>query len=149
GRHADSYKEMRQAPGFPSDQPDLPGALSDFYFKAAFAMHNAAHEKYLEYFERLADSGQFKNDLEARSIFRLLGCVEFSNPFSGQIEHFWRMFLEYWPADDPLRRKVASLALHRVAAYYAQPEEVDGFFFNDPVDFMRNVEGAISLLEES
>jgi tetratricopeptide (TPR) repeat protein len=149
GRHADSYKEMRQAPGFPSDQPDLAGALTDFYFKAAFAMHEAAHQKYLEWFEQLADSGQFKNDLEARLIFRLLGCAEFANPFSEQIEHFWRMFLEYCPADDPLREKIASLALQRVATYYAQPEEADWFFSRDPVDSMRNVEGAISLLEES
>jgi tetratricopeptide (TPR) repeat protein len=149
GRHTDSYKEMRQAPGFPSDQPDLAGALSDFYFKAPFAMHEAAHEKYLEWFERLADSGQFKNDLEACLIFRLLGCAEFNNPFSEQIEHFWRMFLEYCPTDDPLTRKIASLALQRVATYYAQPEEADWYFFRDPVDPMRDAEGAISLLEES
>ncbi len=42
GRHADSYKEMRQTAGFPSEEPDLAGALSDFYFKAPFAMHDAA-----------------------------------------------------------------------------------------------------------
>jgi hypothetical protein len=149
GRHVDSYKEMREAPGFPSEQPDLAGTLSDFYFKAPFAMRDAAHEKYREWFARLADSGRFKDDGERRLTFRFLGCAEMDDPFSGEIEHFWRMFLEYCPVDDPLSRKIASLVLERVGAHYSQTEEALPFFFDEEDERMRDAEGAIQLLEES
>jgi hypothetical protein len=149
GRHADSYKEMRQAPGFPSEQPDLAGALSDFYFKAPFAMRDAACEKYREWFARLADSGRFKDDREGRLTYRFLGCAEIDDPFSEEIEHFWRMFLQFCPADDPLSGKIASLALERVGAHYAQRDEAAPFLFDEEREGMRDAEGAIQLLEES
>jgi hypothetical protein len=149
GRHADSYKEMRQAPSFPSEQPNLAGALSDFYFKAPFAMRDAAYEKYREWFARLADSGRFKDDQEGRLTYRLLGCAEIDDPFSGEIEHFWRMFLQFCPADDPLIEKIASLVLERVGAHYAHRDEVAPFFFGEKGERMRNAQGAILLLEES
>jgi thioredoxin-like negative regulator of GroEL len=149
GRHADSYKEMRQAPCFPSEQPDLAGALSDFYFKAPFAMRDAAYEKYREWFARLADSGRFKDDREGRLTSRFLGCAEIDNPFSGEIEHFWRMFLQFCPADDPLSGKIASLVLERVGAHYAQRDEASPFFFGEEGERMRDAQGAIRLLEES
>src|SRR5271165_485783 len=149
GRHADSYKEMRQAPGFPSEQPDLAGALSDFYFKAPFAMRDAAYEKYRQSFARLADSGRLKDDREGRLTYRFLGCAEIDDPFSGEIEHFWRKFLQFCPADDPLSGKIASLALARVGAHYAQREEAVPFFFDEEGERMRDAEGAIRLLEES
>src|SRR5262249_36287075 len=109
GRHGDSYKEIRQAPDFPSEQPDLARALSDFYFKAYFAMRNPARERYLNWFGRLAESANFKSDAEGRLTFRLLGCSALDNPYSEEVEHFWRKFLEFWPAGDPLNGKVASL----------------------------------------
>jgi len=149
GRHVDSYKEMRQAPGFPSEQPDLAGALSDFYFKAPFAMRDAACEKYREWFARLADSGRFKDDREGRLTYRFLGCAEIGDPFSGELEHFWRMFLQFCPADDPLNGKIASLVLERVGAHYAQREEAQPFFFGEEGERMRDAQGAINLLEES
>ncbi|MBV8224188.1 MAG: hypothetical protein JO232_03240 [Verrucomicrobia bacterium] len=149
GRHADSYKEMRQAPGFPSEQPDLAGALSDFYFKAPFAMRDAASEKYRQWFARLADSGRFKDGREGRLTYRFLGCAEIDDPFSGEIEHFWRMFLQFCPADDPLSGKIASLVLERVGAHYAQHEQAVPFFFDEEGEHMRNAVGAIHLLEES
>ena len=149
GRHADSYKEMRQAPGFPSEQPDLAGALSDFYFKAPFAMRDAASERYREWFARLADSVRFKDDREARLTYRFLGCAEIDDPFSGEIEHFWRMFLQFCPADDPLSGKIASLVLERVGAHCAQREPAVPFLFDEEGERMLDGDGAIRLLEES
>lgn len=151
-RHGDSYKEMRQAPGFPSELPDAAGALSDFYFKAPFAMQDDAYSKYLDWFERFANFTRFKNDQEARLTYRMLGCAD---PFFGEIEHFWRGFLQFSAADDPLRAKIASLALEHVGTYYAQSEgpspffatEEDGTFEEDGAS--EDAEGAIRLLEES
>jgi tetratricopeptide (TPR) repeat protein len=149
-RHSDSYKEIRQAPGFPSEQPDLAGALSDFYFKAPFAMSDAAHDKYIGWFDRLAASGQFKNDREGQLTYRLLGCAEFDNPYSEEIEHFWRMFLQYYPENDPLRSKVESLTLERVGAHFAEREEVSPFTFGEQESVhSRDPEGAVRLLKES
>ena len=149
GRNGDSYKEIRQAPGFPSEQPDLAGALSDFYFKANFAMRNTASERYLDWFRRLAESANFKSDAEARLTFRLLGCSALDNPDSGEVEHFWRKFLEFRPEDDPLNGKVASLVLEQVGNYYAQREEPDLFLFEEESDRLCDAQGAILLLEES
>jgi tetratricopeptide (TPR) repeat protein len=149
-RHTDSYKEIRQAPGFPSEQPDLAGALSDFYFKAAFAMPNAAHDKYIGWFDRLAGSGQFKSDLEARLTYRLLGCAEFDNPYSEEIEDFWRMFLQYYPKDDPLSSKVESLSLERVGTHFGEREEANPFSIGEEKGVhSRDQEGAVRLLKES
>jgi len=149
-RHTDSYKEIRQAPGFPSEQPDLAGALSDFYFKAPFAMPDAAHDKYIGWFDRLAGSGQFKNDLEARLTYRLLGCAEFDNPYSEEIEDFWRLFLQYYPKDAPLRSKVESLSLERVGAHFGEREDANPFSFGEEMDAQsRDPEGAVRLLKES
>jgi len=149
GRHGDSYKEIRQAPGFPSEQPDLVGALSDFYFKAHFAMRNTARERYLNWFKRIAESANFKSDAEARLTFRLLGCSELDNPYSIEVEHFWRKFLGFWPEGDPLNGKVASLVLEQVGNHYAQREEPDPFFFEQESHQLRDAESAILLLEES
>jgi tetratricopeptide (TPR) repeat protein len=149
-RHTDSYKEIRHAPGFPSEQPDLAGALSDFYFKAPFAMPDAAHDKYIGWFDRLASSGQFKSDREAQLTYRLLGCAEFDNPYSEEIEDFWRMFLQYYPADDPLRSKVKSLILERVGAHFGEGEEANPFTFGEEKGVhLRDPEGAVRLLNES
>jgi tetratricopeptide (TPR) repeat protein len=148
-RHADSYKEIRQAAGFPSEQPDLDGALSDFYFKAPFAMPDAARDKYIGWFDRLASSGQFKSDREAQLTYRMLGCVEFDYPFSEEVEHFWRMFLEYYPEDDPLRLKVESLSLERVGAYFGEREEANPFTFDEEGVHSREPESAVRLLKES
>jgi hypothetical protein len=148
-RYADSYKEMRQAPGFPSERPDLAGALSDFYFKAPFAMRDAVYDKYLGWFKRLAESREFKDDREARLTYRLLGSAELDNPFSDGVERFWRNFLLYFPADDPLSAKMASLVLERVGAYYAKREEASPFLFGEEDERMRDAQGAIRLLEES
>jgi hypothetical protein len=148
-RHADSYKEMRQAANFPSEQPDLAGALSDFYFKAPFAMRDAAYDKYLGWFQRLADSGRFKNDGEARLTYRLLGCAELDDPFSGEVEHFWRMFLQFCPAEGPLSAKIISLVLEQVGDYCAQREEAQPFFFRQEGERLRDAHGAIRLFEES
>jgi hypothetical protein len=149
GRHGDSYKEIRQAPDFPSEQPDLAGALSDFYFKAYFAMRNTARERYLNWFGRLAESANFKSDAEARLTFRLLGSSALDNPYSKEVEHFWRKFLEFWPVGDPLNGKVASLVLEQVGDHYAQREEPHAFLFGDESDRLRDAQGAILLLEES
>jgi tetratricopeptide (TPR) repeat protein len=149
-RHTDSYKEIRQAPGFPSEQPDLPGALSDFFFKAPFAMPDAPHDKYIGWFDRLAGSGQFKSDLEARLTYRLLGCAEFDNPFSEEIEDFWRMFLQYYPKNDPLSSKVESLSLERVGAHFGEREEPNPFSLAEEKGVhSRDPEGAVRLLKES
>jgi len=148
-RHADSYKEMRQAPGFPSEEPDLAGALSDFYFKAPFAMRGAAYDKYLDWFERLADSRRFNNDGEARLTYRLLGGAALNDPFSGEVEHFWRMFLQFCPADDPLSAKIASRVLEQVGNHYAQGEEAQPFFFGEKGERRRDAPDAIRVLEES
>jgi tetratricopeptide (TPR) repeat protein len=149
-RHADSYKEMREAPDFPSDQPDLAGALSDFYFKAPFAMRDAAYDKYLDWFGRIAQSNRFKNDREARLVYRLLGCVELDNPFSGgETERLWRSFLQFYPADDPLRAKMVSRVLEQVGHYYAEVQGALPFFFGQEDERPRDVQGAIRLLEES
>jgi tetratricopeptide (TPR) repeat protein len=149
-RHTDSYKEIRQAPGFPSEQADLAGALSDFYFKAPFSMPEAAHDKFLGWFDRLAGSGQFKNDLEARLTYRMLGCAEFDNPYSEEIEDFWRMFLQYYPKDDPLSSKVESLSLERVGAHFGEREEPNPFSFGDEKGVhSRDPKSAVRLLKES
>jgi tetratricopeptide (TPR) repeat protein len=149
-RHTDSYKEIRQAPGFPSELPDLCGALSDFYFKAPFAMPDAPHDKYIGWFDRLAASGQFKSDLEARLTYRLLGCAEFDNPYSEEIEDFWRMFLQYYPKNDPLRSKVESLSLERIGAYFGEREEANPFSFGEEKGVQsRDPESAVRLLKES
>jgi len=149
GRHGDSYKEIRQAPEFPSEQPDLTGALSDFYFKAHFAMRHTARERYLDWFSRLAESANFKSDAEARLTFRLLGCSALDTPYSKDVEHFWRKFLEFWPRDDPLNGKVASLVLEQVGDHYAQREEPNPFLFEDESDRLRDAQGATLLLMES
>ena len=120
-----------------------------FLFQGPFRMPDAAHDKYRHWFDRLAGSGRFKNDLEARLTYRLLGCAELDNPFSGEIEHFWRMFLQYFPEDNPLSAKIASLGLERVGAHYAQREEADPFFFDEEGERLRDAEGAIRLLKES
>jgi thioredoxin-like negative regulator of GroEL len=149
-RHTDSYKEIRQVPDFPSEQPDLAGALSDFYFKAPFAMPDAAHDKYIGWFDRLASSGQFKSDREAQLTYRLLGCAEFDDPYSEEIEDFWRMFLHYYPEDDPLRSKVESLCLERVGAHFGEREEANPFTFDEEESVhSRDPEGAVRLLKES
>jgi hypothetical protein len=147
-RHGDSYKELRQASSFPSEQPDLAGALSDFYFKAPFAMRDAAYDKYIDRFERIAESGQFKNNQEARFVYRLLGCAEFEDPFAGDIEHFWRSFLKFYPTNDRLSGKIASRILERVGSHYAQ-REMEPFFFGEEGERLRDAQGAIRVLEES
>ncbi len=68
-------------------------------------MGDAASEKYRDWFERLTDSGRFKNDQEAKLTYRLFGWAELEDPFSEEVEHFWRMFLQYWPAGDPSERE--------------------------------------------
>jgi tetratricopeptide (TPR) repeat protein len=145
-RHGDSYKEMRQVPGFPSELPDAAGALSDFYFKAPFAMPEDAQGKYLDWFQRLANSTRFKNDQEARLIYRMLGCAD---PFFGEFEHFWRGFLRFSAADDPLGAKIASMVLEHVGTYYAQSEAASPFFASEGDDLLEDPEGAVRVLEES
>ena len=150
GRFEDSYKEIRQAPDFPSEQMDLAGALSDFYFRAPFAMRGTARERYLKWFMRLADCTSFKNNVEALLTFRLLGCSELDDPYSDNVEHFWRKFLELWPENDALNGKITSLVLEQVGNHYAQREEPHPFLFEDEEeDRLRDAEGAIQLLEES
>ncbi len=107
------------------------------------------YDKYREWFARLADSGRFKDEREARLTYRLLGWAELGDPFSGEIEHFWRMFLQFCPANDPLSGKIASLVLEQVGAHYAQPEVDLPFFFDEEGERMRDAQGAIQLLEES
>lgn len=152
-RPEDSYNEIRQAPGFPSEDPDLAGALSDFYFKAPFAMRDAARDRYLHWFNRHAASGRFKNDQEARLAYRMLGCAgldeAFSEPFSELVERFWRRFLELYPAGDPLRPKAASLIFEQLGAYHAQPEDIPPLFFDEKGKDLLDAEGAIRLLRES
>jgi hypothetical protein len=149
GRFADSYKELRHAPEFPSEQPDLAGALSDFYFKAAFAMRNPARERYLNWFGRLADCANFKNNVEARLTFRLLGCWELDDPYSVNLEHFWRKFLKLCSGNDAVNGKVASLVLEQVGNHYAQRQEPNPFLFEDEEDQLRDAQLAVRLLEES
>jgi thioredoxin-like negative regulator of GroEL len=148
-RREDSYGEMRQAPGFPSEEPDLAGALSDFYLNAPFSMRDAAYDRYLHWFERLAASGRFKNNEEARLTYRMLGCAGLDEPFSELIERFWRRFLQFYPADDPLKPKVASLVLEQLGDYHAQRETPLPFFFGEEGERLRDVEGAIRLFQES
>src|SRR6202040_1945307 len=135
---------MRQAPGFPSELPDAAGALSDFYFKAPFAMQEDAQDKYLDWFQRLANSTRFKNDQEARLTYRMLGGAD---PFFGQFEHFWRGFLRFSAADDPLGAKIASMVLEHVGTYYAQSEAASPFFASEGDDLLEDPEGAIRVLE--
>ncbi len=150
GRHVDSYKEMRGVPGFPSEEPDLAGALSDFYFKAPFSMRANAYAKFREWFAKLTDSGRFKDEREARAVYRMLGGVELEDPFRGdQVEDFWRKFLQLYPADDPLSAKIESLVLEKVGAYYAEPAEAVPFFFDGEDDDLRDQDEAIRLLTES
>jgi len=151
-RYTHSYEEMRRAPGFPSEESDLAGALSDFYFKAAFAMSEAPSDEYVEWFKQFADSGRFNNDAEARLTYRLLGCAELKNPYyDGDIEFFWRSFLGFFPADDPQNGKVTSLVLEQVGAHCAlREEDEDNPFFPDDADrFPPALRDAIRVLEES
>jgi tetratricopeptide (TPR) repeat protein len=145
-RHGDSYKEMRQAPSFPSELPDAAGALSDFYFKAPFAMQEEVQGKYLDWFERIANANRFKNDQEARLTFRMLGCTD---PFFGELEHFWRSFLQFSAQDDPLRAKIAAMVLEHVGTSYSQFDGANPFFATEEDDSLEGAESAIRLFEES
>ncbi len=150
GRYVDSYKEIRGLPGFPSQEPDLAGALSDFYFKAPFSMRENAYVKFREWFAKLTDFGRFKDEREARAVYRMLGGLELEDPFRGdQLEDFWRKFLQLCPTDDLLSAKIESQVLEKVGAYYAEPAEADPFFFDAEDDALRDTDEAIRFLMES
>ncbi|MBV9488294.1 MAG: hypothetical protein JO069_01035 [Verrucomicrobia bacterium] len=112
-------------------------------------MRDAAYDRYLDGFARLAGSGRFKNDQEARLMYRLLGCAALDHPFVESIEHFWRMFLQFWSAGDPLKPKITSLVLEQVGGYYAQREGSLPFSFGEEGEFLRDEDAAIGFLEES
>jgi tetratricopeptide (TPR) repeat protein len=147
GRFVESYKELRTAPGFPSLQPTLAGALSEFYMKAGGAMSSSAFWTYVSYFDKLSFQKHFKNEDEGWLVYRMLMVEMERDPNDAPLEFVCREFIKRIPARDPLKDKIASMVLARAGTYFAQEERYFGFRRYKPE--LRDADKALALLEES
>ena len=148
GRYIESYQEVRQVAGFPSEQVNLAGLLSDFYFKSSFAFKGPVYTKYIDYFIGLEKFQKQKSKTESRLVCRMVGGEALREPDAFDLEMIWRDYLGYCPADDPLFPKLASLVLYEVGQYYSKPEEM-GFSLFQRGKRLNNAKRAKAVLKES
>ena len=148
GRFAESYRQLKGVPGFPSESLDLLGTLSSFYFKACASFVRDQYWNYIGEFDRMVCAPGFgANPIEARMIFRMLGVEALRDFEHAPFEQLWRAYLKWTPKDDPLKPKMASLIFERVGAAYAQPCE--DLYDYEPGEALLDGSQAIVLLKES
>ena len=119
--YAESYQGVRSFAGFPSEQADFLGVLSDFYFGVLQQSKAAAFQKYNESFLRITNTEKYKNEVEARRLIGMMGCLALKNPNDpNYAKVIWRDYLDHCPKEEPLYGKRASLVLERVGSLFAQ-----------------------------
>ena len=149
GSHAGSYKVLREmVAAFPSDRHDALGALADFYFQAAFALHSEEADEYTYFFDELDWSARTKSLVERARILRLMALTNERFGDFDSSERCWEEFLKIHEQLHGPHPRMASLVYGRLGhAAATQPQSSFVSFFGDssPPD----VACAIAPLEKS
>jgi len=94
GRHIRAYQALREgARGFPSYGLDLPGVLSDFFFKAIFTLDENARDACEDYFLQIEEHQQQKNIAEVTLIRRTFCLLKQWELDSAMLKRKWEGFL--------------------------------------------------------
>jgi tetratricopeptide (TPR) repeat protein len=147
GQAWESWQEMRRANAFPSELPNVYGALADFYLSAHPSLPPQEINRYLGGLIQLAMKGSFKSPAERRQVCLTVGLDALRNGVPEAAERWWREFIEACPAEDPRRARMAALLFTELGSWMAQPDDLDPY--SEPAEALRDQPGAIRLLKQS
>ncbi len=136
-KHAASYRAVRTAKAsFPSDGVDLTSALSEFYFKAATALHDDHRSPYLDMLSEIEELRREKNPTELRLIRRILCLLATSGPGrdfeTEDMRQLWVGFLQGHERAHGANPRLASAAWCWLGEVLARPLPPPTFFRRTP-----------------
>ncbi len=143
-----SYKALRESlSGFPSQDPDVLGSLSAFYFNAIFALPGNSAGGYGVFFDNLEFNGRVKNPVEQLLISRMLALyLEREIPFE-ELTTYWENFLRLEEQLHGANPRLTSLVYGKLGAVGAKPRAPS--LFSGPSPVLRDSKGAIEALQKS
>jgi tetratricopeptide (TPR) repeat protein len=122
GSVAESYGEMRKFPDFPSEEPGLTGALSDFYFKCFANVRESLAARCFRAFYELQKKNRCKHDSEYRLICLALlrEDLQLTDFDSTETATYLSNFLQHSPPGDRQTGRMAAILFEKLGSFNAR-----------------------------
>jgi tetratricopeptide (TPR) repeat protein len=150
GKHTESYRVFRDSVAqFPTDGPDLLGALSEFFFQAPHAMSEEERDSYLGFFDGLLYRSTVKNSVEKMRALRLFVLADGEATETWALRADWEEFLRLHQQLYQPNPRLASIAYGWLGEQLAKAAAPALFGFGQREPVLRDAAGARECLRKA